>query len=243
MPLKDVFHRRLGRVTEPQILFPLIALFLLTVLWGTTLGILRVRHADAEHAAAVSSREILDTYEAQVVRALGEIDQTLTLVKRWPERHAGRHILADLKDRGLLPPDLLFTVSIADASGTLVESTRPTGLRNVADQNTFRQQRDSDVFFIGQLPRGPTGDGELQFSRRLNDSNGVFDGVVIVAVGAAYFVSGYEAAKLGERGVLGLLGVDGFFRVRRTGDSLFSGDAIDYASTVTGPTRTAQMLW
>jgi diguanylate cyclase (GGDEF)-like protein len=232
VPFKDAFHQRLGRVTEPQILFPLIAVFLLTVIWGTTLSVLKVWHADAEHAAAVSSRELLGTYEAQVVRALGEIDQTLNLVKFWPERLAGGHTLADLKRLGLLPPDLLFTVSIADAQGVVQESTRATRLRTLSDQDAFRRQRDSDVFFIGQLPRGPTGDAQLQFSRRLNDSKGRFDGVVIVSIGADYFVSGYEAAKLGEHGVLGLLGADGVFRVRRTGDSLLSGDVVDYASAV-----------
>jgi len=56
VPFKDAIHRRLGRVTEPQILFPLIAVFLLTVMWGTTMSVLKVSHADAEHAAAVSSR-------------------------------------------------------------------------------------------------------------------------------------------------------------------------------------------
>ena len=234
MPFKDAFHRRLGRVTEPQILFPLITVFLLAVIWGTTLNVLKVRHADAEHAAAVSSRELLGTYEAQVVRALREIDQTLNLVKFWPARLVGGHTLADLKRKGLLPPDLLFTVSIADAKGVIQESTRAIQQRNITDQDAFRKQRDSDVFFIGQLPRGPTGEAKLQFSRRLNDSNGAFDGVVIVSIGADYFVSGYEAAKLGEHGVLGFLGADGVFRVRRTGDSLYSGDVIDYAAAVAG---------
>jgi diguanylate cyclase (GGDEF)-like protein len=232
--LKDTFHRRLGRATEPQILFPLIAAALLTVIWATTSSVLKVRHADAEHAAATSSRELLGTYEAQVVRALGEIDQTLNLVKFWPGRVAGGHTLADLKRMGLLPPDLLFTVNMADRDGIIQESTRTIGQPSIADEDVFRQPRDSDIFFIGQLPRGSTGDAQLQFSRRLNDSNGTFDGVVIVSVGADYFVSGYEAAKLGEHGVLGLLGADGVFRVRRTGDSLFSGDAIDYASAVAG---------
>ncbi len=234
MPFKDVLHRRLARVTEPQILFPLIAVFLLTVIWGTTLSVLKVRHADAEHAASVSSREFLGTYEAQAVRALREIDQALNLVKFSLERQASGHTLADLKNRGLLPPDLFFTVSIADLNGVLIESTRPSALKSIADQDTFLKQRDSDVIFIGQLSRGPTGEAKLQFSRRLNDSSGAFDGVVIVSVDADYFVSGYEVAKLGQHGVLGLLGVDGVFRVRRTGDAVFSGDAIDYASTVAG---------
>jgi hypothetical protein len=80
----------LGRATEPQVLFLLIAVFLLTVIWASTLGVLQVRHADAEHAAAVSSRELLGTYEARVVRALREINQTpkpgQVLARPWGRR-------------------------------------------------------------------------------------------------------------------------------------------------------------
>jgi diguanylate cyclase (GGDEF)-like protein len=163
-----------------------------------------------------------------------EIDQTLKLVKFWPDRGAARHTLSDLKDKELLPSDLFFTVSIVDVNGRVVESTHPTEHENVADQDTFRKQRDNDAFFIGQIPRGPTGEAKLQFSRRLDAADGAFDGVVIVSVDADYFVSGYEAANFGDHGVLGLLGTDGVFRVRRSGESLFSGDAVDYTATVAG---------
>ena len=233
-PLMDLFHRILSRFAEPRILFPLIALFLLSVIWGSTFGILRVKHAAAEHAAAVSSRELLGTYEAQVVRALHEIDQTLNLVKYWHERESkGR--LKDLRENGLLPPDLLFVVSVADSDGAIVDSTRPSARQSVATQDYFRTQINADTFFIGQLPRGATGDAKLQFSRRLVNEGGTFDGAVIVSVDADYFVSGYESAKLGMHGVLGLLGTDGIFRVRRTGDAVYSGDSVDYASLVPGP--------
>ena len=231
MPLIVTIQRTLGRATEPRLLFPLLAVFLLTVMWVTTVGLIRVKHADAEHAAAGSSRELLGTYEAQVVRALREIDQTLNLVKYWHEQGGGRHVLAELKSRALLPPDLLFVVSIADRDGAVVDSTRPAGIENVADQDYFREQLDSETLFIGRPPRHPIGDAKLHFSRRL-DANGEFDGVVIVTVGADYFVSGYESSKLGEHGVLGLLGADGTFWVRRTGDALFFGDTVDYASVV-----------
>src|SRR5471032_2452082 len=99
----------MARTTEPQILFPLIAVFLLAGIWGTTFGVIRVKAAAAEHAAAVSSRELLSTYEAQVVRALREIDLTLFLVGYWHERGV-KNPLAELRENGLLPPDLLFVV-------------------------------------------------------------------------------------------------------------------------------------
>ena len=100
-----------------------------------------------------------------------EIDQTLNLVKYWHER-GGTHRLAELRNNGLLPPDLLFVVSIADRAGEIVDSTRAAVGQNVASLDFFRQQRDTDTFFIGQLPRGATGDAKLQFSRRLTTDDG-----------------------------------------------------------------------
>jgi diguanylate cyclase (GGDEF)-like protein len=230
----DKLRRGAAWATEPQVMFTLIALILLTMIWGTTLGLITVKTSGAARVAAVSSRELLSTYEAQVVRALREIDLTLSLVKYWPERRAGRNTLADLKKEGLLPTDLLFVVNIVDRNGAIVESTRPIATHQAVDQDTLRKTRDSDVFAISRLARGPTGEGKLEFSRRLDTMDGRFDGFVSVAVDANYFVSGYDADRLGEHGVLGLIGADGVFRVRRTGDAVFSGDTIDYAATVAG---------
>jgi diguanylate cyclase (GGDEF)-like protein len=234
-PLRETLRRRISRIAEPQILFPLIAVVLLAAVWGATLGLIRIKNAEAEHDAATLSRELLGTYEAQVVRVLREIDQTLNLVKFWHERTGMRGTLSELRDRGLLPPDLVFSVSIADRDGTIVESTRPLGTVSVAGQDYFRKQRDGGSILVGRLPRGATGDGRLPFTRRLNAANGDFDGVAIVTVDAAFFVSGYETSKLGEHGVLGLVGTDGSFRVRRSGESMFSGDAVDYGSLLPKP--------
>jgi diguanylate cyclase (GGDEF)-like protein len=245
--VRDTLRRSLARTIEPQVLFPLIALVLLVVIWGTTFGVIKVKSAAAEHAAAASSRELLSTYEAQVVRALREIDLTLILVQDWPERAAGRHTLADLKNKGLLPADLLFVVSIADRDGHVVESTRPINPQQLINQDTLQTLRNGGDLVIGRLPRGPTGEGSLDFSRRLNSPDGTFAGVVMVAVAANYFVSGYDPERLGEHGVLGLVGVDGVFRVRRTGDTVFSGDTVDYDLAVAGeddtPATVSRSRW
>ena len=222
------------KLAAPQILFPLIAVFLLVVIWSTTFAVIKVKEADSSHAAAASTSVLLSAYEALAVRALTQIDQTLNLVKYWPQRTAGR-TLAELKAKGLLPPDLIFMVSIADVNGNIVDSTHPSAKQNVSDQDVFVKQRDSDVFFIGQLPRGPTRDAKLQFSRRLTAPDGAFDGAVIVAVEAAYFVSGYDPSKLGDHGVLSMIGADGIAQVRRTGEDMFSGESIDYAAPIQDP--------
>ena len=234
MRLVDTLHRNLSKIAEPALLFPLIAVALLSLVWTATLQLIRLKHADTERVAAVSSRELLGTYEAQVVRALREIDQSLNLIKYWHESDPGNRQLAKLKERGLLPPDLIFVVSIADRSGAIVDSTGAAPELNVAHRDYFRAQLERDAFFVGQPLRGSTGESTLQFSRRLTSADGAFDGIAIVSVAASYFVSGYDGSRLGEHGVLGIIGTDGIVRVRRSGDAEFSGEVINYAAVVPG---------
>ena len=230
--LLQLLRRAFHWLIEPQVLFPVTAAFLLTVIWGITLSVIHDKQDDAGRAAAVTTLQLLGTYEAQVVRALREIDQTLKVVKYWHEHDPGGHTLADLRNKGLLPPELLFIINVADRHGDVVESTRRFSAQSVADEDYFRQQREAETFFIGRLPLGPTGDAKLHFSRRLSTPTGDFDGVAIVSVDATYFVSGYEPARMGEHGILALLGNDGSYRVRRVGDEIFSGDSIDFASVI-----------
>jgi diguanylate cyclase (GGDEF)-like protein len=215
------------------VLFPTIAVLLVSVIWTATLELVKARFSDAQRAAVLSNRELLGTYEAQVVRALREIDQSLNLIKYWHERDGSRQTLEELKERGLLPPDLLFTVSIADRHGTIIDSTAALPRASVAEEEYFRTPRDSDAFFVGRPPPGPADETNLQFSRRLNAADGSFDGVVIVMVGAGYFVSGYETAKLGEHGLLAIVGIDGVVRARRSGEVAFAGDAVNYGTAIT----------
>jgi len=211
-----------------------IAAVLLAVIWMSTFTLVKIERTAAERTAALTTRELLGTYEAQVVRALREIDQALRLVKYSYQLHGERDPLLELKNRGLLPADLLFTVSIADPNGNIIASTRRPTINSVANEDYFNalKQADNDALSIGRPSSGPTGDRKLYFSRRLNAADGKFSGIVIISVDAAYFVSGYEPSKLGSQGFLGLLGVDGAFKVRRTGDSMFSGDSVDYAAVV-----------
>ena len=232
MPAAAVLRHWFSHAMEPHILFPAIAVFVLAVIWGTTLSFIKVERTAAEHAAAVSSRELAETYEAQVVRALREIDQTLKFVKYAYELRGQQVVLQELKARALLPPELLFVVSIADRAGDVVASTHPSAMTNVADQDYFQSQRQTDFLSVGHPRQSLAGEWKLQFSRRLNAADGRFSGIVMVSVDAAYFVSGYESSKFGEHGVLGILGTDGVFRARRSGETVSAGDMVHYAAAV-----------
>jgi diguanylate cyclase (GGDEF)-like protein len=235
-------QRSMGRITEPALLFPTLALLLLAVLWGTTLNLIGSEFTSAHRAAIASTQELTETYEAQMVRALREIDLTLKVVTAAAERLDPATVLPDLEARGLLPPNLLFTVAIVDADGNVAASTRDTVAQNVAGEDYFIAQREADAGLAVGLPIANPGSAESQlpFSRRMQAADGSFAGVAMLTVDAAYFVSGYEASKLGEHGVLGVLGLDGVFRARRSGELVTSGDRTDQATLLRAASTDAE---
>ena len=224
---------RWGRVSVPILLLAVVAILVLVIIWGTTLRLLAIDRGVADRTATASSREQFETYQAQVVRALREVDQTLKVVKYAYELRGEKMALDELRERNLLPPNRFFEVSVTDRRGVVVSSSRPLATASAVDEETLQIQRLGDTFSVSRPRRNPgSGQWRLQFSRRLDSSDGRFAGVVAVVVDSAYFVSGYETATLGDHGVLGLVGVDGIVRAMRAGDVVTAGEQVDFAALV-----------
>src|SRR5476651_491718 len=120
----NLFRRVPELIREAYILFPLLAALLLLAIWSATLYLIKIEQTRAQRSAATTSLEISATYEAQMLRAVREIDQTLKLVKYTYEAEGERNPLPKLKERSLLPPALLFDVSVVNPDGEPVASTR-----------------------------------------------------------------------------------------------------------------------
>lgn len=199
-------------------------MLLLGAIWTTTYYLVNTERTRAVRHALNLAKEMSDTYEAQVIRSLHEIDNDLKLVKYSLEIGEKPGVLRKLNSRGLLLPELLFSTAIYDRNGNFLAGTGRTDPKNIADQIYFKQQVSRDRLWIG-LPQ-KDGDGEilLHFSRRLNGSEGAFNGIVSVSVPFSYFVSGYEKSQLGEHGIIGVLGTDGIFRAKRIGKNTSVGE-------------------
>ena len=221
------------KIIEPLIFYPGALIVSLIILWITTFNIIAANHQRAQESAITSTAELAQTYEAQVVRALQEIDNALNIVKRAYELNSDKTMLSRLNDWHLLLPDFLFVTSISDANGNVISSTRPFEKQNIADQSYFHQQSEFDQLASSQPWQDPyTKEWKLTFSRRLSTPTGAFAGITFTSVAASYFVSGYEESQLGKWGVLGILGTDGIFRVRRTGEQIVSGEQANYSQLI-----------
>ncbi len=222
--------RWLRRGLDTHISLPLFALLLLVAIWVLSLHQIDIERARAREAAADSLREALATYEAQVARGLDGIDQTLRVLKYAVERRGPLGALPELSREGLLPSGLVFAVSIVDRDGMTVASSPRALAISVADQRYFKfhQERDSGATYVGEPMRDVANtEWHLHFTRRLDDEKGNFAGVVMVETDPAYFTSGYEHSRLGERGMLGLIGADGVVRALRVGDKVSFGQRME----------------
>lgn len=125
-----------SRATEAIVLFPAIAVLGLVVIAGATFNLIREERATAQDTAASFSRELTETYEAQVVRAVREIDQTLKFVRYAYERGGQASVLRELKEKALLPPDL-FCARHLDACQTAVDCSPSVRPRNADPGSRF----------------------------------------------------------------------------------------------------------
>jgi diguanylate cyclase (GGDEF)-like protein/PAS domain S-box-containing protein len=212
---------RLASIRETHISLPVFALLLVGALWIAAFHFIDAERQDAEHAARDASRELVDTFEAQMARSLAGIDQTLKLLKYAVEQDSAEGALGTLRRHRLLPPSVLFVAAVTDRNGIVVASNPPSRPIDVSREAYFLVHRGADggVPYVSQTA-GDAAKPEphLHFTRRINDAHGGFAGVAIVEVDPAYFTSAYEHSREGARGLLGLVGADGVARAVRVGE-------------------------
>jgi len=221
--------RWLARALETHIALPLFALLPLIAIWAATFHFIEAERRTAVDTARDAVREQLDTYEAQVARNINAIDQTLKVIRYSAELNGTNAALPTLRAEGLLPPALVFQVSVADRDGRIVDSNPAMPPADVSREPYFAVHVNGSA--NGPFVSQTVGDAarmepHLRFTRRIDDAFGRFAGVAIVEVDPAYFTSSYERSRAGEQGMLALVGNDGVARAVRIGDKVSWGQAL-----------------
>ena len=220
----------LRRGLEAHVLFPAFGLLMLIVVWNGAFHFDQVATNNAQLIALEVSTEVAETYNAQVISNLAQIDQALKIVRHSFALTEDPGVLGELAEKGLLPSTFLFTVRIADADGMVIASTRANERGQSIGQQHLEAHRTNaaDSPFVGRVTPSPSsGEPELTFSRKLNPQGDHLIGMVVVAVHPSYFTSGYEHAKMGDTGIIGLLGREGRFHVKRRGDQVSWDEAVN----------------
>lgn len=219
---------------------PAPSLILIVALW-LALGTFMVWDARAElHSVEAQTETLADALSAHTSRILQEADELAGVVAWHVQRNGVNLPLGAYVSSGLFKLDVFEQVSVIDAHG-IVRSSTVAGFEpvNLADREHFavHVHSDNSQLFIGKTVIGRvSGKPSIQLSRRINDTTGHFLGVVVISMAPSYLTELYDALRIGNRGMISVVGTDDFvMRARRSGSS----SAVDLRLPPLNPLRTA----
>lgn len=215
----------------------LFCLGLIVAAWLTALQQIRFEREQTIAEAIAQNENRVIAFEQYVHRTL-EVATIATryVADRFSRGEAGTEFRGTPEQPATLRGNLARTgtflgIAIIDAQGHLIGTSGPGGRRiNVAASEAFRVHlaRDSDALFVSRPLRAPMfGRDVILLTRRLNDPEGRFAGVVSLIISPDQFTAFYRDARMGPRDVIALVGLDGITRARRTGGVTSAGEDLN----------------
>jgi len=213
-----------GRLAHPYLISGVL---LLILIWGLTWHL--DRRTYAAQNAAISSETVSQAgiYEAQMIRALREIERILAVTAYAIEQHGPHAALTSLDAKGLLPPKMLFDVSVTDAQGQVITSNSARPLQDTVSPTDFldmaQKHWPEDQVYVGH-PNQSSNSADaptVRFIRRIDSATHQHMGFIVVSVEPSYLVSAYDESLLGQTATIGLMRHDGQLLAARTGNRVF----------------------
>lgn len=200
--------------------WPLLCLALCAVLWTATLLQLEAEKKVAQQQALDSVASQSKAYGQYLLRTLEQMDQlTLQLKYEWENSHD--HLRLDqLKTQGMYALPQFAIVAILDRKGHAVTATAPLTRLRTNERSDFllRHWRSNSSALRIALGRanGANGaaapgadDSLVHFTRRLEDEDGNFDGVLLISIHSSYFSEFYDSVNFGKLGMSAMVGEEG----------------------------------
>lgn len=170
-----------------------------------------------EKEALQDAASLARGYGDYLKRSVEQLDQITLLIKhQWEDSHDSPRLRNMLSNGALLNADFTL-IAIIDRNGMPITGMPdPANTPSVADREYFQYHRahPDAVLHIGKLVTGRiTGKRVMQLTRRLQDKEGNFDGVVLVSIEPAWFGAFHNDAYIGKSSLLAVIGDDGLARM------------------------------
>lgn len=193
----------------------LAGVVLIALLWFATIRMVQQDYEDELQAAFRTQATLARAMDLQVQEALNDADGVLLAMKQSQEYRG--NITAELRQALEMSNLAKFATqaSILDTRGEFLFSFRPVQPNvNLADRAQFRAhvERDTGTYFVGPAVQGRvSGVPSFHISRRINNADGSFGGVVSLALQTRYFTEIFSKITREPRTFF-LLGNDGLIR-------------------------------
>lgn len=202
--------------------WPVGCLLLTAILWWLLIARFDEREAAVRKDALLDAQARAKSYAAQLSQSVMQIDQiTLHLKYYWNYTH-GKLSVEDQQRQGLYPTSALLYVTVSDRDGNLQTSSLPLDkVANVAQRDYFQAHKASprqDLLISAPSLGLRSGKTLIRFSRRLDNVDGSFDGIVMVAVEPAFLAPSQDDSAVGPNDFIALFRQDGVTMLSRSAE-------------------------
>ena len=202
----------------------IFGLVLLCFIWGGLYYKVQSERQLELDNAVKDTANYVRTFAEHTVRTLEGLDE-MSLSLKYQAENAGLRIdLPRLVKERRFGGQPFLAAGVLDENGDLVASTEAPLMKfNNSDRTFFQVHRaaDTEKLFVSRPLIGrASGKMSIQVTRRINKADGSFGGVVVIGVDPNYFAQFYQQVDLGEKSVIGLIGLDGFVRIRQSGNEI-----------------------
>lgn len=206
--------RFLARI-DVRFLLCCFAVLLIAGLWSVTLLQLASEKRAATERIKKDAGSLARLFAEHASRSIELADEALMSL-RYRYNAAGKEpgTVRDLK-MGSNVSGLYSLFSIVDQRGNMVFSSAPWVPLDLEDREHIQIHlaSDSDNLFISKPVLGRLSKKwSVQMTRRINDPNGAFNGVVAVSMDPQHFIGLYDDIDVGKHGTIALVGNDGAVR-------------------------------
>lgn len=220
-----------------------VALIAVALGWNVLLRELDRELHEAEASALQDAAATTRAYASNLLRSLEAIDQLSLYIKHEFESSQGKTTLSRIGNLENHRFETTLHATLIDRNGRPLSSTLPTlSSGDFYEEGFFVVQRafaNHGRLYVGgpdhQLVPGHT---VFPFSRALRNLDGSFAGVVVVSVGNAYFLEGYDQLTLKNQGFLGVVRADGSLLAARIGPRVLQvslREGWNLSDALTGP--------
>jgi len=222
-----------GLARSPRAIIGMGVVVALVMLTLCALVLYQSRQDAFEHAQEtafnvllIAERDIERNFEIYALSLQAIVDSRQQPEIRSMPRHLQQALLADRA----INAKYLGSIAVLDANGDLVvdnQEGRVIHRGNFADRDYFQVQRDnphaglylSHPYLSRLRPGVPT----IALSRRIENPDGSFAGVALIALDLSYFQDLFEGMALGPDGAISLVGTDGTLLARAPYDPALVG--------------------
>ena len=230
-------HTPLQETKTPRTMTGLIIVWTIILISGLWIYVISMITGDYGRTVSSAGRETMNltiAFEEHVRRVISDADKDLLYLQDVYQEHGIVSPVFTSALKNIAKDPNRSTVLVLDSQGNIIANSLYDSARiNYADRDYFRihQFSPSEGLLISQTIRGrQTGEQVIPVSRRINNPDGSFSGIVYIGLLRDSILSFYDSVDLGPNQWISLSGKDGSYLALKTGlDSEIASAMGDYS--------------